>query len=30
MKNYYIVEFLKNIDIFNKKDLDSDYSIKLF
>ena len=28
MRNYYVVEFLKNISIFNKKDLNSNYFIK--
>ena len=30
MKKYYIAEFLKDISIYSKKDLDSNYSIKLF
>ncbi len=30
MKNYYITEFLKDIGILNKEDLDSDYPVNLF
>ncbi len=30
MKNYYIAEFLKDLGIVNKEDLDSDYSVKPF
>jgi len=30
MKNYYVAEFLKDLDVFSKKDLDSDYFVKLF
>ena len=30
MKNYYIAEFLKDLGIVNKEDLDSDYPVKPF
>ena len=30
MKNYYVAEFLKDLGIVNKEDLDSDYFVKLF
>ncbi len=30
MKNYYVAEFLKDLDIVNKEDLDSDYPVKPF
>ena len=30
MKNYYVAEFLKDLGVFNKKDLDSDYPVKPF
>ena len=30
MKNYYIAEFLKDLDLLNKEDLDSDYPVKPF
>ena len=29
-KNYYVAEYLKEIGILNKKDLDSDYPVKSF
>src|SRR6266498_2510761 len=30
MKNYYVAEFLKDLGLLNKEDLDSDYSVKPF
>src|SRR5687767_13166461 len=30
MKNYYVAEFLKDLGLLNKKDLDSDYLVKPF
>jgi len=30
MKNYYVAEFLKDLGIVNKEDLDSDYPVKPF
>ena len=30
MKNYYVTEFLKDLDLLNKEDLDSDYPVKPF
>ncbi len=30
MKNYYVAEFLKDLGLLNKEDLDSDYPIKPF
>ena len=30
MKNYYVAEFLKDLGIINKEDLDSDYFVKPF
>jgi len=30
MKNYYVAEFLKDLGIVNKEDLDSDYPVKSF
>ena len=30
LKNYYVAEYLKEVDLLNKEDLDSDYSIKPF
>ncbi len=30
LKNYYIAKYLKEVDILNKEDLDSNYPIKPF
>src|SRR5216110_2587853 len=30
MKNYYVAEFLKDLGLLNKEDLDSDYPVKNF
>ena len=30
MKNYYVAEFLKDLGLLNKEDLDSDYPVKPF
>ncbi len=30
LKNYYVAEYLKEVGLLNKKDLDSDYPIKPF
>ncbi len=30
MKNYYVAEFLKDLGLLNKKDLDFDYPVKPF
>ena len=30
MKNYYVAEFLKDLGVFSKEDLDSDYPVKPF
>ena len=30
LKNYYVTEYLKEVSILNKEDLDSDYPVKLF
>ncbi len=30
LKNYYVAEYLKEVGLLNKKDLDSDYPVKSF
>src|ERR1044071_5918566 len=30
LKNYYVAEYLKEVGLLNKEDLDSDYSVKPF
>ena len=30
LKNYYVAEYLKEVGLLNKEDLDSDYPVKLF
>ena len=30
LKNYYVAEFLKDLDVFSKEELDSDYPVKIF
>ena len=30
LKNYYVAEYLKEVDLLNKEDLDSDYPVKPF